>query len=93
MPAIKRMTIAFAEEDHQRILELGELTKISYARLVGCLMCLPDEEIKRIIDENYANRYQNKAAKKAKERELLKLVKGMTPEQLAAMISNSQKGE
>jgi hypothetical protein len=82
MASITRMTIAFNDQTRERLLSVAKELDISYARLIGCLIELPIEKIKEAVDENYDTLFATAQERRAKDRELLSLVKGMTAEEL-----------
>lgn len=92
MPSPTRMTIALNEQIQERLKNLGEKFDISYARLISCLLLLSDDEVKAAIDKNHDTLFVSKAQQKEKEKEMLKMLKGMTPEQLANMLANQNQG-
>lgn len=87
MPSITRMTIAFDEATPKRLKEVAEKFDISFARLIGCLLAQPDEEIAKAIDAHYSKLFPSSSLKKAQEREILNMLKGMSKEQIAELVA------
>lgn len=92
MPTVTRMTIAFDESTPARLKEVAVKFGVSYARLISCLLQLPDETIKKAIDDNYATMFMTAAEKRKKDKELLDMVKQLSSEELAAILAAAKQG-
>jgi len=85
------MTIAFDSATPARLKEVSEKFDISYARLIACLLALRDEQIKQVISDHYNDLFPSAAQRHKKEREILDITKGYTPEQLAEILNKKEQ--
>lgn len=95
-----RITVALNEAAIERMKNLAEMFDVSHARLVACLLDLPENVIKEILDDKLPLLFPSKVEERAKKREetkiqrkeALKAIKSMTPEQLAAILAAAGQG-
>lgn len=93
MVSPSRVTVAFDEETPVRLRAVAAKFEISIARLLSCLLALPDEKIKEAIDENYPKLFKSAKERNEKRKELMSVFKGMTVDQIEVIVGQVKKDQ
>jgi len=91
MVSPNRMTLAFNEDTPRRIKEVSAKLGISQARLIACLVAMPDDQIKAAIEANHDRIFPKTTEAKENRKAALALVKKMTPEELATILAAAKQ--
>lgn len=89
MPQEIRMGLGFNAEDAARLRKVCDDNRVSYSRLIVCVLALSDEEIKGIIDRTNSKVKEESKQRKELQKQVTKSLAKLTTEQLAALMKTA----